>query len=463
MKKDFTHENFERFLKESADGLKMRPSADVWNRIDSRMNRRRRWVFLTSAFFLLTVSLFGYLIVDQSKNVADPFAGMPVADKAKNAPAKRLEQEVATHAVPKTTQRKAAAKNTVTNSAATELSSKRTTPVPIRPAIASAFKTPVNSSNPSTHGQLFQNPIAQPDDNIGISKVIAGITPVILDEYEPARSTAPATNLQQKASGNEIPTVESVVNSYVPKGRKWKSEFQLYFTPTISYRRLTENKSYLRAVPQNMATSTLAALYDVNSMVEHKPDMGLELGFAFKYPVSPRIKLRTGMQFNITRYDIKAFTYVPERATIALNTRTRGVDSVNTISSYRNFSGGRANWLQNFYFQVSTPVGVEVALSPAKKRQFGMAATIQPTYVLGDRAYLISTDYKNYSQVPWLMRRWNVNTSLETFVSYSTGTLRWQVGPQVRYQLLSSFVEKYPVKENLFDYGLKIAVSIDKK
>jgi hypothetical protein len=92
-----------------------------------------------------------------------------------------------------------------------------------------------------------------------------------------------------------------------------------------------------------------------------------------------------------------------------------------------------------------------------------MAATIQPTYVLGDRAYLISTDYKNYSQVPWLMRRWNVNTSLETFVSYSTGTLRWQVGPQVRYQLLSSFVEKYPVKENLFDYGLKIAVSIDKK
>jgi hypothetical protein len=289
-------------------------------------------------------------------------------------------------------------------------------------------------------------------------------TPTIVDEHEPVRNTTPVAGLQQKPAGNGLPTIESVVNLYIPKGKKRKSEFQLYFTPTVSYRRLTENKSYLRAVPQNMATTNLAALYDVNSMVEHKPDLGVELGFAFKFPVSPRIKLRTGMQFNVNRYDIKAFTYVPERATIALNTRARGVDSVNTISSYRNFSGGLPNWLQNYYFQVSTPVGVEVALSPkAKKTRFGVATTIQPTYVLGDRAYLISTDYKNYSQVPWLMRRWNVNTSLETFVSYTTGTLRWQVGPQVRYQLLSSFVEKYPVKENLFDYGLKIGISLDKK
>jgi hypothetical protein len=91
----------------------------------------------------------------------------------------------------------------------------------------------------------------------------------------------------------------------------------------------------------------------------------------------------------------------------------------------------------------------------------GVATTVQPTYVLGDRAYLITTDYKNYAEVPWLMRRWNVNTNLETFVAYSTGKLKWQVGPQVRYQLLSSFVNKYPVKENLFDFGLKVGISVN--
>jgi hypothetical protein len=108
------------------------------------------------------------------------------------------------------------------------------------------------------------------------------------------------------------------------------------------------------------------------------------------------------------------------------------------------------------------PVGAEVDLIGDDKVQFGVGGTIQPTYVLGDRAYLLSTDYKNYAEVPWLTRRWNVNTAFETFVSYSTGRMKWQVGPQVRYQLLSSFVDEYPVKENLFDFGLKVGVSLNK-
>jgi hypothetical protein len=138
-----------------------------------------------------------------------------------------------------------------------------------------------------------------------------------------------------------------------------------------------------------------------------------------------------------------------------------GMQSVNTVSNYRNFNGAQTDWLQNFYFQVSTPIGAEIKLHGTEKMYVGAATTIQPTYVLGDRAYLITADYKNYAQVPWLMRRGNVNTSLETFVAYSTGKVNWQVGPQVRYQLLSSFVNKYPVKENLFDFGLKVGISVN--
>ena len=111
---------------------------------------------------------------------------------------------------------------------------------------------------------------------------------------------------------------------------------------------------------------------------------------------------------------------------------------------------------------MSAPIGLEVNFKGNEKVHFGVASTIQPTYVLGDRAYLITTDYKNYAQVPWLVRRWNVNTALETFVVYNSGKTTWQVGPQVRYQLLSSFISKYPVKENLFDFGLKVGVSLNK-
>jgi hypothetical protein len=133
------------------------------------------------------------------------------------------------------------------------------------------------------------------------------------------------------------------------------------------------------------------------------------------------------------------------------------------MTGYNNFNGYKANWLENLYLSVSAPLGAEMRLAGNKKTNFGVAASIQPTYVIGDKAYLISTDYKNYMEVPWLIRDWNVSTGLETFVSYSTGQVKWQVGPQVRYQLLSSYEKKYPVKEHLFDFGLRVGIALNNR
>lgn len=259
-------------------------------------------------------------------------------------------------------------------------------------------------------------------------------------------------------------SIENVTNSYKRKSSRFRTEF--HFTPTISYRKLSENKTYLRNASLLNSSPNYAALYgSVNNMVTHKPDLGFELGITEKYSLTEKVRVRGGLQFNVNRYDIKAFRSPYALATIALNRRgSARVDSVYTLSSYSNVdaSSNKSNWLQNLSFQISAPVGVELALKSNDKMQFGIATTVQPTYVLGDRAYLITTDYKNYTQVPWLLRRWNVNTAFETFVSYQSGKTRWQVGPQVRYQLLSSFISNYPVKENLFDFGLKIGVSVNK-
>jgi hypothetical protein len=181
-----------------------------------------------------------------------------------------------------------------------------------------------------------------------------------------------------------------------------------------------------------------------------------------KYQIAKSIKIRGGVQLNLNRYDIKAFTAPTEMATIALTNGANQVDFVGSSSNYRNFNGYRTDWLQNFYFQVSAPVGLEFKLHSHKNTHFGVASTIQPTYVLGEKAYMLSTDYKNYTEVPWLSRKWNVNTSLEAYVAYSTGKMNWQIGPQVRYQLLSSYISKYPLKENLFDFGLRIGMSVNK-
>ncbi len=418
----------------------MRPAPDVWGKVEGRLNRRRRQGFITSAFFLVTASLFGYLIIDHSKMIADPFAGIHPIQKYSGSKETAVKSQ---NSEPQ-----------LTWSASPRQYALAPKPGALTGSVMRQAASPVTRQTIALLPTPAANAFAPPQT--------FAATPV--DEYQPFLNPHTFSAAQPAARpAADLLTIESVINSF--KGsQRLKKSVEFYFTPTISYRRLTENKSYLRAVPQNMASFNLVALYDVNSIVTHKPGLGLEFGAAAKFPLTRRISLRGGLQFNITRYDIKAFTYVPERTVITLNSRSRGVDYVNAMSSYRNFGGTTQDWLQNLYFQVSAPVGVDVVLSnAAQKTRIGVAATIQPTFVVSDRAYLLSNDYKNYSQVPWLIRRGNVNTAIESYVMYNTGKVKWQVGPQMRYQLLSSFVQKYPVKENLFDFGLKVGITLDKK
>ena len=152
---------------------------------------------------------------------------------------------------------------------------------------------------------------------------------------------------------------------------------------------------------------------------------------------------------------------MPEQATIALENTggPRGVDSITSLTRIGNFGGDQVQDLRNQYFQFTAPVGLEMRILGNDRLQLNLAGTIQPTYLLNRNTYLISTDYKNYTRQPSLVRRWNVNTSAELFVSLKTGGLKWQVGPQFRYQLFSSYIKEYPIREYLMEYGIKIGVT----
>jgi hypothetical protein len=450
MLSNFTNDEFEKFLKKNSDGLRLHPAEKVWKNIYHKLNERRRRIgFATGAFFLIT-SLLGYFVV-QNKEGIKPLTPLP--SEVNNS------SEYSNSTANNTFIDKAAIKNTGENDLIAE--------------DLALTQQPKNQKQIAIIRQLYTG--AARERKIQEEKIahLTGeekpFSMTVTDDTYPLPASA-KSNEKSIAKINEesdkLLTIESVTNAYKFISKKKKASFQFFFTPTISYRKLTENKTYMRSVPQNSVGINYAVLYNVNQAVTHKPDMGLELGFAAKYPIAKNLKLKGGLQFNMSRYDIKAFDYPTEYATIALN-NSNGVGYTGSRSNYRNFgaTGVNEDWLQNMYFQLSAPVGAEIRLGGNKNTSFGVASTIQPTYVISDRAYLISTDYKNYSEVPWLMRRWNVATSVETFVSYSTGKMNWQVGPQVRYQLLSSFVAEYPVKENLFDFGLKVGVSLnnDKK
>jgi len=441
MERNFNNE-FERFLKENADQYRMYPSAKVWSGIYNTLHTRRKWFGLGIILLLLTGSLVTVLVTRSPKETGLS-VNRPVTTEKRLAPHSQIAP---------------AGNHIVENK------------FPINSSLAATTENRQVISNNIFYGTPG-NDLTTDENTLHFNEPATNSEPLAIDITDEltdqdfinnARSQKISTYPRKFTASNPFDwTIESVLNSFRPPKHK-RFAFQLNFTPTISYRKLSANKAFLRSANQQAnAPFSFAALYDVNSAVTHKPDIGLELGFTEKYSLASNFRVKAGLQFNVNRYDIKAFNYQNEFTTIALKTNA-GVDSVLTTSSHRNFSGYKSDWLQNFYFEISAPVGIEIDIAGDDRVQFGVAGTIQPTYILGDRAYLLSTDYKNYAEVPWLIRRWNISTGLETFVSYSTGKMKWQVGPQIRYQLLSSFVEKYPVKENLFDFGLKVGVSLNK-
>jgi hypothetical protein len=407
MERNFTNENMEEFLRRNADGLRMRPSARVWKEITSQLNRRRRRTGFILGSSLLLITTLGYFSLNES-------------GKDRNH-------------------------NTInSNSRSAAMDSKQAFSVSEPTKQIQAVKTQQKRSNKVLSSATFESQdfsFTQTLFQRNEATIQNTFIPAVVDTYEPNQwLEKEKTFISQPTTLADPLSIESVVNSYKPKNKKFG--WQMYFTPKVSYRILSD--------------------HTINEIIHHKPAFGFELGSAAKYSVSKKTKLVAGFQFNVNRYDIKTNDSYSQLATIKLVDRD-GVDYVKTVTNYNNFVGYQPNWLQNLYVQVAAPVGVELQLSGDDKVQFGVASTVQPTYLLGDKAYLISSDYQNYIEMPNLVRRWNVNTSLQTFVNYSTGHIKWQVGPQVRYQILSSYLKKYPVKENLFDFGLRVGMSFDKK
>jgi hypothetical protein len=241
--------------------------------------------------------------------------------------------------------------------------------------------------------------------------------------------------------------------------RKPAARFQYYLTPGMSYRALNNKFGQISPIPY--ANANISYIQDLDKAVHHKPAMGFEVGFAYTKPVGNILQLRLGTQLNYNRFNIKASNSIPEPATIALRSSYGNyTQNYNTVSNIRNSSTGFLPlWIENSNLQISMPIGLSVVTSNVSKVAFGLSATIQPSYLLKNKNLLLSTDLKNYTEAPALINRLNVNTSAETFVAVKSKKLQYQIGPQIRYQLLSTYNKTYPFKENLFDYGVKFSIN----
>jgi hypothetical protein len=234
-------------------------------------------------------------------------------------------------------------------------------------------------------------------------------------------------------------------------------DFRFYATPSISYRRLDEHNTQQTSAKSQGSALESNYKVDPSQAINHTPAMGIETGVGLGYRLNKKFTVTGGFQFNISQYKINAFLYKDEPTSVTLD-EGNFASTVNTVSSLRSIPGSQPLTIKNRYYQLSMPVGLDWQILNGGRFNWGLAGSLQPTYTFDKQPLIITSNYKNYADGSPYVRNWNVNTNLETYVGYTTGGYRWQVGPQIRYQLLPSLADKYPNKEYLVNYGLKIGV-----
>jgi Outer membrane protein beta-barrel domain len=476
--------DFEQFVKQNADQYRMFPSEKVWNGIHNRIHTRRRWYGLALAFLLLSTGAVTWVMLvnpsSRKQSLAYTKASIPAANKQLKAEkkstiiapvlsAKSNGEKSANTIFPTglTIETNTSAKDTEADIATSPygIAIENTDPTTIEPDISSKSIVSVEQPALSADKKATRSFTKMKE---AVAKNVSAIIPAeIITETAVSKPAVEKSNLpaeeekaDEKNTGITPPlTIESVVNSFKRISKKKKSTWQVFVTPTISYRSLRENEAFIDAA--NRSTPLISYVPEnLQSVVNHKPDIGFQVGVSSGYPLSKKFRLITGFQFNVNKYDIQAYNYSNEVATIALSLAAGRTNTVITTANYRIEGGYKAKWLRNFYFSASAPVGLEFKMAEKAKSYVGVTATIQPTYILDNKSYLVSTNYKNYVEIPSLTRKWNVNAGFEVFAGIKAGTTEIRVGPQVRYQTLSSYKNKYPIKENLFDFGLKLGVML---
>jgi hypothetical protein len=427
---------FEQFLKENTDNHRLYPADSVWESIHARLHPKKRWpltALLLLAFTTGSITWFGpgERSIESVRKTDKIEAAASIA-KQSDAPdfASDFTQELTSSEAE--TEVATLAKKDAFSVAPTEVPTESSS-IPasqIEPAIA------VNEALAKTN-----------KESTAIAETASSVSTTAITPNEPSYPLS----------------IESVTNSYQRQKHSPRFHWQFHFTPTVSYRSLKEDQKFIAQARMNLSAAPLAATTELSNVINHRPDLGMQLGLLGTYPLGKRLDLIAGLQFNVSKYDIKAFNYPTEVATIALVNAWGGPTAVTTVTSFRsNGFMSKASWLRNYYYSLSAPVGLEWRILGKKQNHWGFSTTVQPTYMVGNRSYIISMDYQNYAEVPYLINKWNLNVGLETYAKFSVGNTDFRVGPQVRYQLFSSFKKGYPVSEHLYDFGVKLGIMLGK-
>ena len=441
---------FEEFILDEVNEHKMYPSGRVWDNIRTEVQGNKSWPALTIIALTVLVALTVSTFIVTQKSM--PILHTTNLSKTKNSN-QAIEEPFTTY---HSSAQIIASKPTITTRAHIHPAQVSVSNFEVEHVIATTASHATNNIN----GDDFTTDIHSTNDSVVDTKS-ENIEAATIITSSDSRNNINYNALLPALIQQQVNHSFEIDANATSLAKKKKYSVQFYATPSASFRVLSDQKvkeliqPSLIAIPIN---SPLVQAPTFNQAVRHRPDIGLELGFTFNYPITRKLQFKTGLQLNIRQYQIDTYETGANTATLALVNGGR-IQTVSVMSSYNNNVGFRAAHLNNKVYQIAMPIGLDYQLIRFKKFGIHTQASIQPTYNMNKNVYLLSTDYANYAAGNDYVRKWNINTSVGIQFSYQKGNTIWQLGPQIRYQTLPTYNNPYPIKENLIDYGFRIGWS----
>jgi hypothetical protein len=502
MERRFFMNDFEQSLKEHADNFQMAPSKKVWHGIYNDLHPGKRWPSITMSLLLIfTLVVIGHLNTNNSRRQPDYLNSKISEEKKGTADVKKTGHS--THSqrivVRKTDLDKA--KEVFVYSTGQPGNSVLAIATPIKNYQSTSEKEnalPGNNLKPGNNNpgiSLFGSNLIQPrfnsnsDDagtavniynwenklqnHVYLDQVMANTTlPEQLsvnhvDNNQPAK-VIPGDKKTNSATVNIMADKKADVASSaktsntgrktaVRKKRNDKVNWVYFGAPVVS-------SVSLRGQPLKLISGTNFAPALPGSQKEykvlHNSALGMEAGAQMNYSFSKNVQFTVGAHITYSGYNILTNQVHPTPATLVLRNPSTGMTYVQSfMTHYGDGTGTAVVSIRNYSWQASIPLGLQYRFSGNKNIQFNVAADIEPSVILKSKAYILSSDGNNYINDPDIMRKWNMSSNFGAFVTFRSTKFKWQIGPNVRYQWLSTYLKDYTIKEHLIDYGVRIGIS----
>ncbi|MFC4262493.1 hypothetical protein ACFOWM_06375 [Ferruginibacter yonginensis] len=483
MEYNFTDNEFEQFLRESIEDYKMVPSRRVWYGIYNNVHPAKRWP--SFAVCLLILTTFLYVGIANNNSISKSFLKSKAEQiSLETTSLQTIQQNTADSKtllfnLPSITFNKAAFSTPQTNDAIVNMSADIVPSEVNATVISNTVYEAIDETN-TTSLNTEKNFITKSRTSVAIKAgSIAGkeSNDFTVDNNGENITTPDDNDIQTKGNiladlKNDSKTTANknlVFNTNIDKA--WIEDFAFknkakpnkfkqnavisyFITPSFGYR------GYAKKVTTKQNNTLLLSNSLSNRNIDDDPlidgaALNLEAGVAMKYKITNNIRLIAGVQANYTNYVSNATSLGhPTQTYLAVT----GSSNTARYSDYATKAGNTK--LNKTTIQVALPIGADYKIIGKGKLKWYVGSTLQPTYVLSGSALVLSNDGKNYISETPLLRRFNLNAAVETFATFKpSNNVTLSVGPQFRYQLLSTYKSQYNYTEKLYNVGVKIGIT----